>query len=155
DFLTSNIVWLATDRPRDVHCVYAFVYITLVFFFKQKTAYEIVLRLLVVRGEIERGLEAAHGIRRRALLEEHQSEVHAQRRIRGVVLDQRTVDLLRPGQLADLEQRKHEQVARPLVVRLVAQRVLQRDARIGGIALREGLRAPRARALGFRVPGQT
>src|SRR5207249_3064571 len=57
DFLTSNKVWIATDRSRARRCVEACVYGTLVFvgnlrcsapvdliaaffFFKQKTAYE-------------------------------------------------------------------------------------------------------------------
>src|SRR6056300_1831364 len=54
DFLTSNKVWIATDRSRARRCVESCVYGTLdfvgyprfpapveFFFFKQKTAYEI------------------------------------------------------------------------------------------------------------------
>jgi len=71
-----------------------------------------------------------------------------------MVLDQRAVDLLCPVQLADLEQRKSEQVARPLVARLVPQRLLQRDPRIGRISLREGLGARGERAIEFLVLGE-
>ena len=71
-----------------------------------------------------------------------------------MVLDQRPVDLFRPRQLAQLEQRKPEQVARPLVARLVPQRLLQRDPRVGGISLREGLGSRPERAIEFLVLGE-
>ena len=71
-----------------------------------------------------------------------------------MILDQRTVDLFRARQLAELEEREPEQVARALVARLVPQRFLQRDAGLGGIALRQQLVAGRQRAIEFLIFGE-
>src|SRR5207244_13034408 len=71
----------------------------------------------------------------------------------GMILDEGPVDLLGPRQLAQLEERKPEQIARALVARLVAERLLQREARIRGLTLMQRLRALGQRAVEFLVFG--
>src|SRR5439155_22554273 len=108
---------------------------------------EIVLRLLMVGREVEGGLEAADGVGGGVRCQEDEAEVDPQRRIGRMVLDQRPVDLLGLGQLAELEERQPEEVSRTLVARLVAKRLLQRDPRLGGVAALERLGAGGERAV--------
>jgi hypothetical protein len=71
-----------------------------------------------------------------------------------VVLDQAAVGLLGLGEVAQLEEREPEQVARALVARLVAQRLLQRVAGLVGMALRQRLGAGGERAIELLVLGK-
>ena len=71
-----------------------------------------------------------------------------------MVLDEAAVDPLGLLQLAQLEQRKPQHVARPLVARLVPQRLLQQVARALRVAPLQRLGPGGQRAVEFLVLGE-
>ena len=107
-------------------------------FLRQRQA-KVVLCLAVIGGEIEGGLEAAGRFVGRAQLQEDESQVDPQGRIGRVVLDQPAVDRLGLLQLPQLEEREPKEVARPLVARLVAQRLLQELPRPARVSALQGI----------------